>query len=305
MQIIKFYEKGFDSNRLVVQWNLGNICNYSCEYCPSILHNGSRPWVELPLIEDTLLKIKNYFPSKKIRVEFLGGEITLYRDFINLMKFCKTESINNMIFTNASRTFRHWNETIDYLDEILLTFHPQTTCKDHFENVVKLFKNNNVKFYIHIAMVKELFWETVDYAEHLKKTYSDIHSSMVLMMDKEHKKNFRGYFYDYSQEEINVVKQYDSGSERYVAEYEDGKTKVFNLTEIKDYNINQFKGFACGVDQSILNIDFNGNASTSLCRQKSKINIYSDSIDKLFYKHICKLDKCENPGDIRIYKEWT
>ena len=88
MKIVKFYERGsLENNELIVQWNLGNTCNYVCEYCPSYLHSGKIQWPELSLIQQTLIKIKNNFPDKNIRLEFLGGEVTLYSDFIELMKF--------------------------------------------------------------------------------------------------------------------------------------------------------------------------------------------------------------------------
>jgi len=32
------------SDWVVVNWNLGNMCNYSCSYCPSILNDGSFGW---------------------------------------------------------------------------------------------------------------------------------------------------------------------------------------------------------------------------------------------------------------------
>jgi hypothetical protein len=151
-------------------------------------------------------------------------------------------------------------------------------------------------------MQKSLFASSAKYAEYLHVTYPNLKINMVLMMDKEHKKSFDGYFYDYSQEEIDLIKLYDNSEERYIAEYEDGSTTQYNISEIKDLKLNNFKGFNCGTTNSIINIDANGVASTSLCRQKSKINIYIDDLDQLFYDHICQKDLCENPSDIRIYK---
>ena len=302
MEIVKFYGKGQSTNRLIVQWNLGNICNYSCEYCPSILHRGDRPWVELPLIENTLLKIRDQFPHKKMFVEFLGGEITLYKDFINLMKFCKDQKINNMIFTNASRTFRHWQEVIPVLDEVLLTFHPHTSNQLHFENIIKLCVEHQCKVYVHIAMPGDVFWETATYGEYLKNTYPNLYISMVLMMDKEHRKNFNGFYYDYSESQIAFVSQFDRSTENYVAEYANGETELFNITDIKSKKLNQFSGFICGSTESIINIDYIGNATTSVCGQKPRINIYTDDVNKLFFKHICRKSFCDNPSDIRIIK---
>ena len=35
-----------DPERAVqIQWSMGNTCNFSCEYCPSVLHDGSKPWL--------------------------------------------------------------------------------------------------------------------------------------------------------------------------------------------------------------------------------------------------------------------
>jgi organic radical activating enzyme len=302
MEIVKFYEKGSRPNQLIVQWNLGNICNYQCEYCPSILHRGDRPWVEFPLIAHTISKLKTQFPYKTLRFEFLGGEITLYRDFIELMKFCKEQELNSMIFSNASRTFRHWKEVSPYLDEVLLTFHPHSTDKEHFKTVMKLCLDAGVTFYVHLAMTKDLFWDTAEYAQNLQNEFPKTPISMTLMMDKEKQRNFNGFFYNYSQEEINFIKKYDKGSEQYIAEFDTGDMIEYSLNDVKTLGLNKFKNFQCGSQESIININSLGIATSSLCRQKSKINIYTDKLDPLFTPHTCTSAVCENPGDLRILK---
>lgn len=300
-KIIKFYEFGYDHNVLTVQWNLGNICNYKCEYCPSILHNGTRAWVDLPLIENTIIKIQEHFPEKKIKLEFLGGEITLYKDFINLMKFCKENNFSNIIFTNASRTFRHWSEVLPYLDKILLTYHPHTTDKLHFEQVVNLLNSNNVECFVHIAMTDRYFSDTIEFGKLLYSKYNNLSISPTLMMDKENKKNFNGYFYNYNQEQIDAINLFKQ-SERYVAEYDNGDIQEYDLNSVKLQGLNKFKGFNCGSNKSFITIDAFGNASTSICRQKTTINIYKDNIEELFKDFICGINECKNPADIRIFK---
>ena len=34
------------SNILVVDWSLGNTCNYTCTYCPAETHSGSHPFMD-------------------------------------------------------------------------------------------------------------------------------------------------------------------------------------------------------------------------------------------------------------------
>jgi hypothetical protein len=74
------------------------------------------------------------------------------------------------------------------------------------------------------------------------------------------------------------------------------------MNQIKDLKINHFKGFTCGILKEIITIDYLGKASTSLCRHKSVINIYTENIDKLLNTHVCRKEICENPSDIRIFK---
>jgi sulfatase maturation enzyme AslB (radical SAM superfamily) len=303
MQIVKFYEKGYDPEQLIVQWNLGNTCNYKCEYCPSILHRGDLPWVELPLIEETLFKIQNFFPKRKIYLEFLGGEITLYKDFINLMIFCKENNFRNLIFSNASRTFRHWEAAAPVIDRALLTFHPHTAEKNHFEHVVNLLISKEKKIFVHIAMVKDMFLDTLKFAEHLHFKFPELYISLTPMMDKNHNRNFNGYFYSYSEQELNILKKFDHSSEKYIVDYNTGYQETVSLLEVRERNLNSFKNFKCGENRDIIVIDNRGYASTSICRQKPFINILDGRIEDLFnHDNICKLDTCNNPSDIRIYK---
>ena len=41
------------SEWFVVNWCLGNTCNFSCTYCPAILHDGSNAWPELDVIKQS------------------------------------------------------------------------------------------------------------------------------------------------------------------------------------------------------------------------------------------------------------
>ena len=51
------------NNRLRVQWNMGNSCNYSCEYCPTILHDGSKPWLKTEVYIDTIERLSTQIKS--------------------------------------------------------------------------------------------------------------------------------------------------------------------------------------------------------------------------------------------------
>ena len=57
------------------------------------------------------------------------------------------------------------------------------------------------------------------------------------------------------------------------------------------------------LDQGLeLPIDFNGQVSTSLCNQRTRINVHTEDINQIFVPVVCANDKCLNPSDIRIMK---
>lgn len=303
MKIVKFYERGsLENNELIVQWNLGNTCNYVCEYCPSYLHSGKIQWPELSLIQQTLIKIKNNFPDKNIRLEFLGGEVTLYSDFIELMKFCKENNFKSTILSNGSRTLRYWEELSPYLDRILLTFHVEEADKIHFSNVIDLLVKNKIEPIIHIAMMKDKFWELVSYKNQLRTDFPKLIIDSILMLDKLGLFNYNGYYYDYDNSQIEYVKQQEFHSMSYVIEYDNGETHEVNLVDVREHDLNNFSGFTCGTTLSIIVINFNGYVSTSLCNQRPKINLHTEDINQIFVPIVCAADKCLNPSDIRIMK---
>lgn len=299
---IKFYGKGAsDTEEFIISWNLGNTCNWSCSYCPSYLNDGTVEWADIERIKPILLQIKNKLPHKRIRIEFMGGEVTLKNDFIDLVKFCKEQGFTNSITSNASRTVRYWQELAPYLDIAILSFHPEFTSRSHYENIIKVCLANNINVNCQILMMKDRFWELAQYRDSLKETFPTIGTDFAIVYDKENKFNHKNnYYYDY--EDIHVQYLNDEGQKEFVMEYDNGEKREFSINEVRSMNLNDFRGFHCGTELSILTVDYNGGTSISLCAQRGPVNIYKHGIDSIFEPRICEQQECRNPADIRILK---
>jgi MoaA/NifB/PqqE/SkfB family radical SAM enzyme len=305
MKIIKFYEQGWNFNQLLVQWNLGNTCNYTCEYCPPYLHNGDRAWPDISKVKSFLSRLKQENPTKNISVEFLGGEVTLWTEFIDLMKFCKDNKFRSLVLSNGSRTTRYWKELSPYLDKIILTYHPHTTKPSHYEKIIKICIDNNVETISHLSLIDTMFETITAYKEILVGKFPGLTVDNVMMMDKLNQKSFNGYFYNYTEQQIQFLSKpinNNTNDYGYIAEYDNGEIIKYSLNQVKSENLNSFKGFTCDPGLGMIHIDFAGNASTSLCGIKPRVNIYTEELDKLFLDTICTLDRCHNPSDIRVYK---
>ena len=150
------HAKSTNSDWFVVNWCLGNTCNYSCSYCPPNLHNGTNPWPTPDTIKNFILKIKETHPNKKLYFEFTGGEVTLYKHFIDICQYCTEQGVKVGLISNGSRTLRYWKENKQYFDHVCLSFHPEFGDADHFIEVVKIL-NNDVRTHVNIMMSPTVF----------------------------------------------------------------------------------------------------------------------------------------------------
>jgi molybdenum cofactor biosynthesis enzyme MoaA len=122
----------------VVNWCLGNTCNFSCSYCLPGLHDGSKKWPSKEDVQSFIERLMKAHPSKKFYFEFTGGEVTLYRDFIDICRFIKDKGGDVGCISNASRTLRWWDENKAVMDHVCLSFHPEEADPVHYLQVVQL-----------------------------------------------------------------------------------------------------------------------------------------------------------------------
>ena len=84
----------------LVSWTLSNKCNYRCEYCPDILHNGS---TGQPRWETVERFIKNLKVNKDICFRISGGEPTYWKHFIDMAKCAKEQGHKFTFVSNGSQ----------------------------------------------------------------------------------------------------------------------------------------------------------------------------------------------------------
>ena len=72
------HDLSFSKEFVVVNWCLGNTCNYACNYCPDYLHDGSSGWLKYDDVETFCERVINHYDDRKIYFEFTGGEVTMW-----------------------------------------------------------------------------------------------------------------------------------------------------------------------------------------------------------------------------------
>ena len=94
--------KSIVSDEFNITLSVTNYCNYSCEYCPKFLHDGSTPVLDVEVYFKffTQLFLDNpeieTYPNKFVTLT--GGEPTLYKGIEKLVKFFKVMAVLHYLY---------------------------------------------------------------------------------------------------------------------------------------------------------------------------------------------------------------
>lgn len=297
----------------VVNWCLGNTCNYSCSYCPDNLHNSSTKWPEPEVIKKFILKVKNHHPNKKLYFEFTGGEVSMYRHFTDICKFCTELGIRVGLISNGSRTIRWWEENKEYFDHVCLSFHPEFADVDHFIEVVKVL-HNQVRTHVNIMMSPEKFDFCFDLANRIKDLGNISMALQPLIVD------FGSQLYDYTEEQkrvfdnqhelitkhIKFTKHFDYYRGAMKKLYANGKTEISSAHRFISEKTNDWSGWDCYIGAEQIIVDLGGSIYRGWCRVGGKIGKITDEDLKLPSTPVrCSKTMCHCNFDIMATKEFV
>ena len=317
-----------------IQWSMGNTCNYECTYCPPILHNGSKPWLSTELYIDTIHKICKYYKeqNRQLHFELIGGEVTTIPGFEEILRTIADYNASIIVYTNGSRTIRWWEEAREYLEGVVITYHPLTMDEEHLFEVVKTLKGH-CTIDLNIAGIGGQVVELGKVADRLRELFKDNAQQSIYDVNitiKTMYKKFLGNnheqqdpFYEYTEDEIKILQRpgviprppepqtedtnpQEQEHERFWATeflYEDGSVKYVQSHQIINEGLNSFKGMKCELGYDGINIDMNGEIISSWCGAKNFGNITQiESWDLPKTETICPHEFCNNLNDISITK---
>lgn len=294
----------------VVNWCLGNTCNYECSYCPDNLHNGSIKWPETEKIKAFITRVAEQVHPRKLYFEFTGGEVTLYRDFIEICQHVKQLGAKVAMISNGSRTLRWWQENKHYFDHICLSFHPEFGDAEHFIKVVNLL-HDDVRTHVNIMMSPQKFDYCYDVATRLVNVTNISMALQPLIID------FGDTLYEYTEEQQKKIddqnqlvrkiitnKQFDYQRGAMSMIFSDGSKLQKSAHRFINDKTNDWSGWHCysGVEQII--VDLGGHIYRGWCRVGGRIGHIHDVDLKLPTTPVlCHKTMCHCNFDIMSTKE--
>ena len=320
-----------DLNFIRVQWNMGNSCNYKCEYCPPILHDGSRPWLKKEQYIRAIERLSQHYNSlgKRVDYELIGGEVTVIPGFEDIIKAISEYNTSSVVYTNASRTINWWSKAKHYMDGVVLTYHPLTQDKQHFIDVVNEIKDY-VTIDINIAGIGGQVEKLGIFVEELRHLFRDCnkngYNNVSICVKTMYKKilgrqSKQETYWNYTHNEQDVlerpgIKQQEIRRESLVEDdtahdpnawmtefkYDDGSVEYVQSHQIIDKGLNSFTGMKCHLGFESLNIDASGDMYSSWCGAVNFGNVSDNNWDLPLSKTVCPYQFCNNISDISITK---
>ena len=301
-----------------INLTLLNLCNYRCTYCAPHLNGGSTPRVPAEqyiqffngLLDDNP-QIHNY--ARK-RVTFTGGEPSIYRDFVEVAKFFKEKGFSIVTVSNGSAKIPFWENALNYIDTLVISYHSRYAETDHIKEVVKLVQSKCQNRPVVHALMDPNFW---DKAIQASKDFSEMGATVNFkgilargdgVNDEEHGR----YTKDYSQEQLEFLRAnhtLNEGGAKTIVKYDDGTSEPMNAQRLISGDLNYFTGYQCNAGTNSLVIKYDGSVYGSACMAKrayfgNLVQVPDLKIKLLENGITCtRLKPCSCVYDLRIPKQ--
>lgn len=116
-----------EKNSLIIDWTVSNVCNYDCHYCAKGSKDGSFSWPDIEQVRITVQKLVSANKDKNITYVLMGGELTLWKQFVTFIEMLRGETPNCTIklLTNGIMPALYWQQNGKLFDRIQFSYHPE------------------------------------------------------------------------------------------------------------------------------------------------------------------------------------
>jgi organic radical activating enzyme len=286
-------------NWFLVSWTLSNKCNYRCEYCPDILHDGS---TGQPKWETVKHFVDNLKVDKDICFRMSGGEPTYWKHFYDMAKLVKQCGHNFTYVTNASQSVEYFKKINEYTDGVFLSYHSAYADPQHFIDVCNALDCPKV---VAVMLLPEKFDEMYAIAERIHNETNAMVEAKVIV-DKVNDEHPTNRVYEYTEEQKEKIKQWPFtrmldyvGIHRGPLMYDE---QLVDANQLILQGDNKFSGWKCWAGVDGINIDMWGNMYRADCQfggaigNLERYKLPSDPI-------MCGKNICSCLSDIYIKKE--
>jgi len=313
-EVVRLEHESDDAARLMMlQWALGNTCNFACSYCPTDLHDGSVRSLPLPSILRFLERFIAAYaaPRRRILIEFTGGEATMYPHYPELIKCLSSHGVLLALSSNGGRTLRYWESVARYLDHVNLTFHAEFTELSHLLAVIALLQSHSVRVHVNVMMLPSQFARCLAASEQLVTETREVSVALQAL-----RYGIGNQVYPYTAKQREVLattlpvrrsreaNQLTKG--RMVQVFSDGTREVVEPHLLVTTGKNRWRGWQCRVGLDELVVDTRGHIWAGWCQVGGRIGHVTDEAIAFPSTPVrCDRSSCDCTLDVMNFRERT
>lgn len=321
--MIKEVINNYKNNFLRIEYMLGNVCNYKCNYCFPGSNEGDKPWPDLEITKTNFSHLLDHYitQGKNIFELFLvGGEPTIWKDLPAFTNFLKSKyNISIHISTNGSCSANWWIKNARFYDSVDISVHHEAAEIDHIISVADSIYEQNVNVVANVLMDPKEFEKCKMFVEDLKNSKhswpiiaKSVHYDGRTVYDAQQTKYFDHRIKRYPSliRYLKMIKKIGNRKKVWVITDNDKKQKVSNDSWFSLNQLNYFEGWQCNLGVEYIKIHPTGEI-TGNCRQHiygidSYYNLYDEEFLKKFKPNlipvICEKFICSCSGEIVLNK---
>ncbi len=249
-----------------IDWTMSNVCNYACEYCPTITHDGSFGWPTLDSVDYTTKKLQaHYGQGKRLEYILLGGELALWKSLPDAIDIIHNNSPDAHIkfITNGIMPADYWRRIGKHITSAVFSYHP-TQVKDvkkFVESVNAL--DNNYKSILILAWPTA--WDKVVAARDYMLEHLSNFTSLELKLVDNRYETIANSRVPYTAEQIEYINRNRKVSKSKGSMFKPSYTFLDNerIEEVSSQLFvdeqNNFKNWYCGIGVDKITLDANGS----------------------------------------------
>jgi len=254
-----------DPNWVIIDWTMTNVCNYACEYCPSITHDGSFGWPSLESIDYTTRILQNHYgKNRRLEYTLLGGELAIWKKLPESIDIIKQNSPDSNIkfITNGIMPEDYWRRIGSQISSVVFSYHPtQVKSVEKFVESINALDN---EYKTILVLAWPAVWDKVLSArEYILKNVNEFTSLELKLVDNRYE-TIADSKVVYTKEQIDYIqanrKVSKSGKSIYKPSFTYiGQQRLQEVTgQILVDEQNKFKDWTCGIGVDKITLDANG-----------------------------------------------
>ena len=299
---------------VVINWLLGTTCNFKCNYCPDFLHSGTGDWPRKKQIITFIDAIANHVAPKKIYFEFTGGEVTLFKELLDIATYVRDSGHTVGIISNGSMSLSWWKRNKEYLDHVCFSYHTEFGNPEKFLKVIKEV-NDSMRTHVNIMMDPQNWDNCITLAERIPQECKNISLALQPLMEE------LGAFetvYKYTEEQQEVLDRQHHlyGSKikwdvnhsvpRGAMNMIDTKNQLSEISSahrLISNNLNDWSEWWCWAGMENFVVDHDGSLWRGWCREGGSLGNFYREITLPEEPWLCKKGFCHCNYDIMCKKE--